>query len=149
MYFTIAHPGRYYLAARNATPGSITDIAAGRRIVPGLLVQSLLMLAGLAALILAGLIGVITAVRRHRCSAELAGLGPPSAGLRSEYRQARQACAGFEQGARCDMAAARILNPVAAKPQPKVTRLFRCSDAGINRGSKLIAVAVSDASSRG
>jgi len=47
------------------------------------------------------------------------------------------------------MAAARILNPVAAKPQPKVMRLFRCSDAGINRGSKLIAVAVSDASFRG
>jgi len=81
-----------------------------------------------------------------RCPAELAGLGPPSAGLRSEYRQARQACAGFEQGARCDLAAARILNPNGTGPQARLTRLFRCSDAGINRGSELISVAALDAS---
>jgi hypothetical protein len=82
----------------------------------------------------------------NRCPDELAGLGPPVAGLRSEYRQASLACAGFEQGARCDIAAARIISPDATKSQAKLTRLLNCSDAGINRGSELLSLAASDAS---
>jgi hypothetical protein len=85
----------------------------------------------------------------RRCSSELARLGAPPAQLRPESRLARRACAGFEQGARCDEAAAREFanfDPTAATPDPKLTRLFRCSDAGINKGSELISTAVAEAS---
>jgi hypothetical protein len=84
----------------------------------------------------------------RRCSPDLAGLGPPTTELRPEYRLARRACAGFEQGARCDAAAARAFasfDPTSG-PDPKLTKLFHCSDAGINRGSDLISRAVGDGS---
>lgn len=65
MYFTIDHPGRYLLATRNATPGSITDVAVGRGIGRGILVPFILIVAGFLAL-LAGLVtGVITGSRRR------------------------------------------------------------------------------------
>ena len=65
MYFTIDQPGRYVLAARNAAPRSITDVAVGRGIGQGILVPIVLIVAGsLAAL--AGLVtGTVTALRRR------------------------------------------------------------------------------------
>ena len=38
------------------------------------------------------------------------------------------------------------LPSIYATPDPKLTRLFHCSDAGINRGSELISTAVAEAS---
>ena len=65
MYFTIDHPGRYLLAAGNATPGSITDVAVGRGIGRGILIPFILIIAGAFA-VLAGLVtGVITVSRRR------------------------------------------------------------------------------------
>ena len=40
----------------------------------------------------------------------------------------------------------RHLPSIYAAPDPKLTWLFRCSDAGINRGSELISSAVAEAS---
>jgi len=81
MYVTINRPGPYYLAAENVTPGSITDLAAGRGIGRGVLNAVLVILAGIFVLVPAGLlIGVITAVRRHRSRrARLAAAWPPPA----------------------------------------------------------------------
>jgi hypothetical protein len=90
----------------------------------------------------------VTADSLRAQAGELRRCSPP-AQLRPESRLARRACAGFEQGARCDEAAAREFanfDPTAATPDPKLTRLFRCSDAGINRGSELISTAVAEAS---
>ena len=41
------------------------------------------------------------------------------------------------------------LPSIYAAPDPKLTRLFPCSDAGINRGSELISTAVAEASISG
>src|SRR5215469_6391613 len=51
MYFTIDHPGRYLLAAGNATPGSITDVAVGRGIGRGILISFILIVAGAFAVL--------------------------------------------------------------------------------------------------
>jgi hypothetical protein len=51
MYFTIDHPGRYLLAIRNASPGSITDVAVGRGIGQGILIPFVLIVAGAFALL--------------------------------------------------------------------------------------------------
>jgi len=65
MYFTVDHPGRYLLAAGNATPGSITDVAVGRGIGRGILIPFVLIVAGAFA-VLAGLVtGVVTVFRRR------------------------------------------------------------------------------------
>ncbi len=45
MYFTIDHPNRYLLAAGNATPGSITEVAVGQGIGRGILVPFVLIAA--------------------------------------------------------------------------------------------------------
>jgi hypothetical protein len=66
MYFTIDHPGRYLLDAKNAIPRSITDVAVGRGIGHGML-WLLLILVALFALIPAGLVvGGVTFFRRRR-----------------------------------------------------------------------------------
>ncbi len=65
MYFTIDQPGRYELAARNAAPRSITDVAAGRGIGQGILIPIVLIVAGALA-VMAGLVtGAVTALRRR------------------------------------------------------------------------------------
>jgi hypothetical protein len=65
MYFTIRHPGRYVLGARDVTPQSIADLAVGPRI-GGLLIPIALSLAAIFALGPAGLtVGGVTAFRRR------------------------------------------------------------------------------------
>jgi hypothetical protein len=87
-----------------------------------------------------------------RCSAELAGIGPPTARQRPLYQLARQACAGFELGARCDLAAARDsagFNSTAAKPLARFRRLLNCSTAGMNKGINILSDALSNGSVEG
>jgi hypothetical protein len=65
---------------------------------------------------------------------------------------ARQACAGFVQGARCYAAAGRDsagFDPTATKPQPRFNRLLQCGDAGINKGIELLSNALSNGSAEG
>jgi uncharacterized membrane protein YhaH (DUF805 family) len=73
MDFTIDHPGRYLLAAGNATPGSITDVAVGRGIGPGILIPFVLIAAGTFA-VLAGLVTGVVTVFRRRASRRRPGL---------------------------------------------------------------------------
>jgi uncharacterized membrane protein YhaH (DUF805 family) len=83
MDFTIDHPGRYLLAARNATPGSITDVAVGRGIGRGILIPFVLIVAGAFA-VLAGLVtGVVTVFRRR---ASRRRPGPPVMPQVGEWR---------------------------------------------------------------
>jgi uncharacterized membrane protein YhaH (DUF805 family) len=65
MSFTIDHPGRYLLATRNATPGSITGVAVGRGIGQGILGPFILIVAGLLAVLAGVVTGVITGSRRR------------------------------------------------------------------------------------
>jgi len=81
----------------------------------------------------------------RRCSPELAGLGPPTGPLRRVHQLARQACASFEQGAKCAATAALLFagdNPTGTK----LTRLLNCETTGVNDGTDLIGLAVSDGS---
>src|SRR6266567_6515041 len=69
MYFTIHHPGTYLLGASDVKPGSIADLAVGRRIGTAGTIPIVLILAAILVLGPAGLIvGGVTAVRRtsHR-----------------------------------------------------------------------------------
>jgi hypothetical protein len=88
----------------------------------------------------------------RRCSAELAGLGPPTARQRPLYHLASQACAGYEHGARCDLAAARDsadFDSTAAKLPARLMRLLNCSNAGINKGTNFLGDALSNGSAEG
>jgi Domain of unknown function (DUF4389) len=89
-----------------------------------------------------------TTVRQlGRCSAELSALGPPAAQLRHLHRLAVRACRGFERGAGYFAAAARFMSPSgSATDQRKVNKLLDRGNAGVNRGSYLIARAVADGS---
>jgi hypothetical protein len=82
-----------------------------------------------------------------RCPAELSALGPPTAQLRQVDRLAVRACQGYEQGARYFASAARYMGPDgSATDQARVNRLLDRGDAGVNRGSNLISLAVADGS---
>ena len=88
-----------------------------------------------------------TARQLARCSAELSALGPPTTQLRHVDRLAVRACQGFEEGARYLAAAAGLMNPDgSAIDQAKVNKLINRGDAGVNRGSNLISIAVADGS---
>ncbi len=82
----------------------------------------------------------------HRCSPDLARLGPPVARLKPAYRLAAQACAEFEHAAGCFAGAARAFDPYT--PTTQFTKLLNCAAAGTNNGSALIgeAVAISSGS---
>ena len=88
-----------------------------------------------------------TARQLGRCSAELSALGPPGAQLRHVHRLAVRACQGFEQGGRYFAAAAKFMGPDGtATDQRKVNELLDRGDAGVNKGSNLISLAVADGS---
>ena len=76
----------------------------------------------------------------HRCSPELAGLGPPAGRLKRAFRLAAQACGEFEQAANCYAGAARAFDPYSVTAH--FTKLLNCGDAGANMGSVLIGEAV-------
>jgi hypothetical protein len=82
----------------------------------------------------------VTAGKLRRCTPELAGLGPPPGPLRAAYRQARQACADFERGAKCYTAAAPVLSSAQAG------RLLNACAADTNHGSDLIGLALAEGS---
>ena len=65
-YFTITHAGSYVLATKDVTPRTITDLAVGRVIGRATVRSVLLIVAGLAALLGAGLWFGFTAFRRSR-----------------------------------------------------------------------------------
>ena len=83
----------------------------------------------------------VTAGKLRRCTPELAGLGPPPGPLRAAYKEARQACADFERGAKCYTAAAPALNSAQAG------KLLNSCAADTNRGSDHIGLAVGEGSS--
>jgi hypothetical protein len=94
----------------------------------------------------------VEARQLRRCPAELAGIGPPSSGQQPLYHLARQACAGFVQGARCYAAADRDsagFDPTDTKPQPRFSRLLHCGDAGVNKGTEFLSNALSNGSAEG
>ena len=82
----------------------------------------------------------VTAGKLRRCTPELAGLGRPPGALRAAYRQARQACADFERGAKCYTAAAPVLYSAQAG------KLLNVCAADTNHGSDLIGLAVAEGS---
>lgn len=75
-----------------------------------------------------------------RCSAELAALGPATAQLRPNDREARHACADFERAAACDAAA--IGAYTWSGDNPKFGELLDCSTTNVNNGSVLLADAL-------
>ena len=82
----------------------------------------------------------VTAGKLRRCTPELAGLGRPPGALRAAHRQARQACADFERGAKCYTAAAPVLYSAQAG------KLLNACAADTNHGSDLIGLAVAEGS---
>jgi hypothetical protein len=84
---------------------------------------------------------LVTAGKLRRCTPELAGLGPPPRPLRAAYRKARQACADFEQGAKCYTAAAPVLSSAQAG------KLLNGCAADTNHGSDLLGLALAQGSS--
>ncbi len=82
----------------------------------------------------------VTAGKLRRCTPELAGLGPPPGPLRAVYKDARQACADFERGAKCYTAAAPVLYSAQAG------KLLNACAADTNHGSDLIGRAVAEGS---
>ena len=86
MSFTIDHPGRYLLATRNATPGSITGVAVGRGIGQSILGPFILIVAGLLAVLAGVVTGVITGCR-HR--ARRLGPGRPVMPPIGDWRSAQ------------------------------------------------------------
>ena len=82
----------------------------------------------------------VTAVNLSRCTPDLTRLGPPPSPLRAVYRQARHACASFEQGAKCYAAAAPDLHSAQAGKL-----LTSCAD-DTNYASALLGAAVADGS---
>ena len=94
----------------------------------------------------------VEARQLSRCPAELAGIGPPSPGQRPLAHLARQACAGFVQGARCYAAASRDsadFYSTGSKPPTRLNRLFHCADAGVNKGAEFLANALANGSAEG
>ena len=71
MSFTISQPGTYVLAASEVTPGSVADVAIGRRISSAVWVTVVLGLAGLFALLAGLVIGGVTAFRRRHARRRL------------------------------------------------------------------------------
>ena len=58
-----------------------------------------------------------------------------------------RACQGYEQGARSFAAAARFVGPDgSATDQGELNKLLDRGDAGVNRGSNLLSLAVADGS---
>jgi hypothetical protein len=84
----------------------------------------------------------LTAAKLRRCTAQLTALGRPPRPLRAVYRQARQACADFERGARCYTAAA-----ASALNSAQAGKLLNSCAADTNNGSDLIGLAVAEGSS--
>jgi hypothetical protein len=87
MSFTIDHPGRYLLATRNATPGSITGVAVGQGIgqnPPAFI----LIVAGLLTVLAGVVTGVITGSRRR---ARRLGPGRPVIPPMGDWRSAQDA----------------------------------------------------------
>jgi hypothetical protein len=83
----------------------------------------------------------VTAVNLSRCTPDLTRLGPPPSPLRAVYRQARHACASFEQAAKCYAATARRdLHSAQAGKQ-----LASCAD-DTDYASALLGAAVADGS---
>lgn len=83
-HLTITQPGSYVLTTKDVTPRTITDLAVGRGILPGIVMPVLLIAAGLAALIAAGLVFGVTAWRRRRARHRLlpaSGFSEPMPGL--------------------------------------------------------------------
>ena len=82
----------------------------------------------------------VMAGQLRRCTSELAGLGPPPGPLSEVYRQAKQACADFERGAKCYTTAAPVLYSAQAN------KLLNECAADTNHGSDLIGRAVAEGS---
>src|ERR1022692_4381658 len=96
MYFTIRSPGQYNLTASDVAPRSIADIAAGRGIGHSVLIEVLLIAAGLLIFGPAGLlIGGITAYRRRRARRTLAA---PPWNVPAGVAAAAGASAGWQPG---------------------------------------------------
>ncbi len=83
----------------------------------------------------------MTARNLRRCTPELARLDPPPGHLSAAYRQASQACADIERGAKCYAAAAPVLNSAQAG------KLLNACAADTNHGGDLIGLAVAESSS--
>jgi hypothetical protein len=83
----------------------------------------------------------VTAANLSRCTPDLARLGPPPSPLRAVHRQARHACASFEQAAKCYTATARrdLHSPHAGK------LLTSCAD-DTSYASALLGAAVAEGS---
>ncbi len=83
----------------------------------------------------------VTAGNLSRCTPDLARPGPPPSPLRAVYRQARHACASFEQAAKCYAAAARrdLHSAQAGK------LLTSCAD-DVSYASALLGAAVAEGS---
>ena len=65
---------------------------------------------------------------------------------------AKQACAGFAQGASCYAAASRDsagFDPAKAQPQPRFIRLLRCGDAAVTNGIEILGNALSNGAVEG
>ncbi len=80
----------------------------------------------------------VAAGKLTRCTPELAALGPHPGPLRSVYRQVRQACASFGQGAKCYAVAAKELDSARAG------KLLATCAADFSYASALIGAAVTD-----
>ena len=77
----------------------------------------------------------------------LSALGPPTAQLRRVDRLAVRACQGFEQGARSFATAAGYMGPDGTPIDlQKVNEMLHRGNAGVNRGSNLMSLAVADGS---
>jgi hypothetical protein len=101
---------------------------------------------------LSGTTGIVTrpklfslATQLHRCLPDLARLGPPVARLQPARDAAAQACAQFEQAAKCYAAAGRAFDPYTMSAQ--FTKLLNCGDTDSSTGSSLIGEAVAVGSS--
>jgi uncharacterized RDD family membrane protein YckC len=102
---------------------------------------------------LSGTTGIVTrpklfslATQVHRCLPGLARLGPPVARLQPAHDAAAQACAQFEQAAKCYAGAGRAFDPYTTSAQ--FTKLLNCGDTDSSAGSSLIGEAVAVGSSR-
>jgi hypothetical protein len=83
----------------------------------------------------------VTAENLSRCTPDLTRLGPPPSPLRAVYRQARHACASFDQAAKCYAATARRdLHTVRAG------KLLTSCDDDQNYASALLGAAVAEGS---
>jgi hypothetical protein len=82
------------------------------------------------------------------CRDGLARIGPPSERLQPDYRMVRDACAQFDEAARCFTAAARVGVPTGSAEQRKLEQAVDCGIEAAVDGSSLIDEAVADAEAR-